>query len=332
MRTKAAGGSTRSTEIEDDVFRSMDLDSKELTSFENDEYEDYGQNSDVAREGIDNGDGDYEYEGDEITQLRPDSKTLKKKYLHAEMLSYKQQGSYDIPEDVYAFITVAPVCSAPFLFAIFVIGIKYVVYVTLLTQIKMRCFFNNEDGSVKDGCEPLLYETTLDKHISTVVKFFLIPVTVAMQEDLMAVYAGFANARYDDKVVEISEDATRTKFALAYILQLIDGLLSLTVNFLKMFNTPEVLNVFLNFAALHFLQDIDDVFYALVERGFFGDDMEHMATVCKQISWPRRAGTNDFQQFMTNMDSILFFGTFFICLIGYILITIYQYKFVPEEL
>jgi hypothetical protein len=335
MRTKAAGGSTRSTEIEDDVFRSMDLDSKELTSFENDEYEDYGENSDVAREGIDNGDGDgdgdYEYDGDEITQLRPASKTLKKKYLHAEMLSYKQQGSYDIPEDVYAFITVAPVCSAPFLFAIFVIGIKYVVYLTLLLQIDVKCFLHNDDGRVKDGCQPLLYDRPMDKHISTVVKFFLIPVTVAMQEDLMAVYAGFANARYDDKVIDISADATKTKFALAYILQLIDGLLSLSVNFLKMFNTPDILNVFLNFAALHFLQDIDDVFYALVEKGFFGDDMEHMAMICKQISWPRRAGTNDFQQFMTNMDSILFFGTFFICVIVYFVITIYQYKFVPEE-
>ena len=35
-------------------------------------------------------------------------------------------------------------------------------------------------------------------------------------------------------------------------------------------------------------KDMDDVFYSLVEKGFFGDRLEHMATICKQISWPRR--------------------------------------------
>ena len=88
-----------------------------------------------------------------------------------------------------------------------------------------------------------------------------------------------------------------------------------------MFNTPHILDVFLNFAALHFLQDIDDVFYALVEKGFFGDDMEHMANICKQISWPRRTGTTELGHFLSNLDSTLFSLTFLICVALYIVIT-----------
>jgi len=231
--------------------------------------------------------------------------------IHSEMMSYKQNGSYDLAEDVYAFITVAPVCSMPFVFACGVIGIKYIVYGTLLSGISFEDF----DGADK---------------AATAVKFFLIPVAVAMQEDLMAVYAGVANARYDSKVLEISEHATKFKFSLSYLLRLLDGLFSLSVNFLVMLSTDEVLNVFLNFAALHFLQDIDDVFYALVEKGFFGDGMEHMSTVCKQIAWPRRTGSNKFSKFLTDIDTILFALTLFSCLVIYIVVT-HQYVYMMRQ-
>jgi len=281
--------STKSTETEDDAKKMMDGSSKEMISI--------SENGDFECQS----DGDYGYQIDENRSLQSGNtqEHSRKKIMNAEMLSYKQQGSYDSPEDVYAFITVAPVCSAPFMFAVVVIGIKYVIYSTLLAEIDIRKF-ENEDG------------------LALAVKFFLIPVTVAMQEDLMAVYARLANARYDEKVLDISGAATKNKFILAYTMQLIDGLLSLVVNFLKMLSTDDILDVFLNFAALHFLQDIDDVFYALVEKGFFGDDMEHMANVCKQISWPRRTGPTKFSQFLTNLDSLLFFLTFCVCLAVYI--------------
>ena len=287
-----------------DNVKMMDESSKEIiyVASENGGNE-WGQNASVVGKETSHSeyeDYDCEYNSEEKISLKSEGsqENSKKKYIQSEMLSYKQQGSYDIPEDVYAFITVAPVCSMPFIFACLVIMIKYIVYVTLFLQIK-------------------LVDLNTDELVSKIVKFFLIPVTVAMQEDLMAVYAGLANARYDPKVLEISAAATKGKFALAYLLQLIDGLLSLIVNFSKMLTTDEVLDVFLNFAALHFLQDIDDVFYALVEKGFFGDDMEHMATVCKQISWPRRAGSTKLSQFLTNLDSLLFGLTFIVCLVVY---------------
>ena len=302
------------------------MDSKQLRIFENDDMEGWRNKSSLAREEIAaaecEGYEEYDYQDERTTLKRGDWRQLsreksKKKYVQSQMLSYKQQGSYDIPEDVYAFITVAPVCSAPFMFACTVILIKYLVYGTLLWDIKRQGLYQlqlQDDNLNQD-------DTTADR-VATAVKFFLIPVTVAMQEDLMAVYAGLANARYDPKVLEISEAATKAKFVLAYLLQLIDGMLSLSVNFLKMFTERDILDVFLNFAALHFLQDIDDVFYALVEKGFFGDDMEHMSTVCKQISWPRRSGTTKCSQFLSNLDSLLFGITFLVCLVFYFLITL----------
>eukprot|EP00536_Pseudo-nitzschia_multiseries_P008136 jgi/Psemu1/305507/fgenesh1_kg.201_\ len=218
----------------------------------------------------------------------------------AQMQSFKEKGSYDLAEDVYAFITAAPVRSLSFAVAVAVILIKFVVYTCLITDIDFE------------------YGFRCSEYLALIVKFFLIPVAVAMQDDLTAVFAGLANARYSTDVLEISEHATKNKYILANFLRSIDGLLSLTVNFLVMMQTDGVLAVFLNFAALHFLQDIDDVFYALIEKGFFGDDMEEMSIMCRQITWPRRRGSNKWSEFLTCLDSIFLFGTMLIMYAIYI--------------
>jgi len=160
----------------------------------------------------------------------------------------------------------------------------------------------------------------------TMIKFFLIPIAVSMQADLMAVYEKIANIRYDPGVLTISKTATRFKFNFSYALRFIDGALSLTANFLTMLSTNTTLGVFLNFAALHFLQDIDDVIYNLVAKGFYGDSIEHMSVTCRKISWPRRVG-DDNTKFLgclrvSHLDTILYFITYLVCLSFYIVHTI----------
>jgi len=309
---------TATADMEDDALKNMEEENEKKFSEEDgdddddDNFEDAGEFDTTAALARQGSSASISVHHHSTTEADDDAKGSsysqnKKELINSAMVSFKENGSYDMSEDVYAFIRAAPVCSWPFVFACGVIGIKYIVYGTLLSGIKYKEF----DGAVKSA---------------TAVKFFLIPVAVAMQGDLMAVYAGVANTRYDSKVLRIAKHATETKFILAYFLRLLDGLCSLTVNFMVMLTTDDVLSVFLNFAALHFLQDIDDVFYRLVEKGFFGDGMEHMSMICKQISWPRRVGTETrFSEFVTSLDTILFALTMFVCLVLYIFFT---YKYV----
>jgi len=198
---------------------------------------------------------------------------------------------HHLTDDVYAFIAVAPIASRSFIFAFYVIMVKYVAY-----------------GILASGIEATeLY--TSSKTVE-MVKFFLIPVAIAMQEDLIHVYASAANIVYDEEVLKISTSATKCKLVVGFLLRFIDGLASLGVNFAVMLTTDTVLSVFLNFAALHFLQSIDDVFFILVEKGFFGDEMEHMSKVCKTISFPRRSAQTGCGR---ELDSILFVVTLAIC-------------------
>jgi hypothetical protein len=187
-----------------------------------------------------------------------------------QLNSFHERERLPLSEDVYAFIVACPVRSAPFWFAAYFIIVKYIIYGILLSDI-------SNDEEYENG-----------QYMVQVVKFFLIPVAVTMQDDLMTVYANIANKKYDATVMKPSKYATQTKFIIANTARLLDGLLSLGVNFGVMLMTNTILGVFLNFAALHFLQYIDNIFYELVDKGFFGDSMEYATTLCKQISFPRR--------------------------------------------
>jgi hypothetical protein len=80
----------------------------------------------------------------------------------------KSDQSLPLQNDVYAFIAVAPVMSTPFFFALYVVFVKYCVCGLLAFGIS----FDNIGQS-----NP--YDDT--------VKFLLIPVAIAMQEDLVHV-------------------------------------------------------------------------------------------------------------------------------------------------
>ena len=80
-----------------------------------------------------------------------------------KMKSFKEKSKFDMPEDVYAFIITSSITSPSFLFACYVIVIKYIVYGALLTGINIQEF----EGADK---------------IAMAVKFFLIPVAIAMQD------------------------------------------------------------------------------------------------------------------------------------------------------
>lgn len=206
-----------------------------------------------------------------------------------------------LSEDVYAFIAASPVFSFAFFYALFVIGVKYFVYVALWLGI-----WSDTD---------LLYRSPPKVQA---VKFLLIPVAVSMQEDLIHVYASAANLKYDKKVLEKHPYATKGKLILSMLLRAVDGLFSLSVNFFVMLQTHDnVRQVFLNFAALHFLQSIDDVFFILNKNGFFGDTMEHMSTKCTEVKYPRRVTSGIVKEF----DSFLFNLTIFVMVVIYFVYT-----------
>lgn len=137
-----------------------------------------------------------------------------------------------------------------------------------------------QSGGEFDEKEPLIRAT----------QFFLLPVAIAMQEDLIHVYTRIANIRYDKTILETSPAATEFKFALSFLLRFADGLYSLIINFVLLLITDEVLSLFLNFAALGFLQSIDDVAFHLAGKHWNLNRTCHYVLCLTKITLPKQMG------------------------------------------
>lgn len=220
----------------------------------------------------------------------------------------KDMETYQVGEDVYGLIFVCPVFSQAFFFAFLVIMVKFSLFLFLLADL----YRQTQEGGTFFAPKDTLIRAT---------EFLLLPIAIALQEDLIYVYTRVANIRYDPSLVEVSPSATKSKFGLSFALRLIDGLFSLTINFVLIMTTETVLGIFLNFAALHFLQGIDDVAFQMAHEGFLGDRMEDRCNEVQQTSMHRRVG----DAFANALDSVLFLLTYF-CMLG-----VWTYVYIFEE-
>jgi len=174
--------------------------------------------------------------------------------------------------DCYSLIIVSPSVTRTFFFSLFIILLKIAFYTILLQPV---------------GLEYDFLRLASPRDVWT-ARFLLIPVAVATQQDLVSAYYFFTNIRIDDdNVRKIAPHATKAKCIFSYVLRSADGMISLILNYLIMMQTNNVLAIFLNFAALQFLQGIDDVFFDLMEQGFFGDHMEVDCKLVKKVKFAK---------------------------------------------
>ncbi|CAJ1963697.1 unnamed protein product [Cylindrotheca closterium] len=220
----------------------------------------------------------------------------------------KELETYHVGEDVYGLIFVCPVFSQAFFFAFLVVMVKFSLFLFLLVDL----YRQSQGGEAFFAPKDTLIRAT---------EFLLLPIAIALQEDLIYVYIRVANIIYDPKLMNESPSATKCKFVMSFVLRLMDGLFSLTINFVLIMTTETVLGIFLNFAALHFLQGIDDVAFQMAHEGFLGDRMEYRCQEVQQTKMKRRVG----DAFTNALDSVLFLLTYF-CMLG-----VWTYVYLFEE-
>merc|ERR1719506_3096234 len=149
-------------------------------------------------------------------------------------------------------------------------------------------------------------------------RFLLIPVTVGMQGNLIHAVSYFARTKYDPNMTQIAVNATRLKYNLSLVLEFADGILSLFFNAMVIMTTQKLLDIFINFASLFFLQDIDKIGYELIEAGFFGRTMELWCHVIDRIELPRRNSAHGIV--IERVITSLFFFTVILLLFLYSLV------------
>ncbi|KAL7580061.1 hypothetical protein ACA910_005046 [Epithemia clementina (nom. ined.)] len=204
----------------------------------------------------------------------------------------------EINDDVYNMFFLSKAFGQAFWYAIYIFILKLTLYTFL-------------------GLDALDIPQPDDTSTQVLVtQFFMLPVAVAMQDDLIATFFLVANIKYSPLIKMQNPHATKWKFHVASICRGLDGMYSLFVNFIILLTATEVLSLFLNFAALQFLQNIDNIALRLCADGYLSERLEEVANNVMSTKLP-----NKHNKVYRSMDSILFISTYTALLIAWALVS-----------
>lgn len=201
-----------------------------------------------------------------------------------------------LPEDVYTLGFCNEIGGEAFYYALYVYLLKI-------------CFFT---FLVLEGVTTLRDTPKLvpsENAMLLAAQFLMLPVAVTIQSDLISTIFIVANLKYSKEITKEFPFATKWKFYASNFCRGLDGFFSLAVNFVVLLTAADILAVFLNFAALQFLQTIDDMALELAVSGYLTDTLEEKANKAKEIELPR-----NHSKFLRSLDTVLFVITI-VCLI-----------------
>mmetsp|Transcript_13517 Transcript_13517/g.28739 ORF Transcript_13517/g.28739 Transcript_13517/m.28739 type:complete len:649 (+) Transcript_13517:149-2095(+) len=173
-----------------------------------------------------------------------------------------EDAAYQITEDTYSFLFTASINSTPFIWALFIFVFQSAILVII--EIGMV-----EDGS-PDNKLSVPSGVTRAVRVSQFIALILAPFT---QDDFISSLDMFT-VRYDKSIVKEFPAASHPKWFLANTLRGLQGCLYLGVCFCLIVQASDTLTVFLNFAALNFVGELDDVALILARKGYLGHKLE----------------------------------------------------------
>lgn len=167
-----------------------------------------------------------------------------------------------LSEDAYSLIYAARLWSHAFIFGCFVATFQLAI-ITLVLFDLIEAPTNN----------PLQIPPGVDAHV-TAAQGLAVILAAATNEDLFVALIRFMQG-YENSSVKNMIGVTRAKWALATGWQMISGFSMLTVIFILVMQSDSVIGMFLNFAALAFISEIDNVAFALGKHGFVTTSVQH---------------------------------------------------------
>jgi hypothetical protein len=206
--------------------------------------------------------------------------------------SQEEEEYVSIPDDVYNMFFISSIGGQAFFYSLYVFLLKMALFSFLAVEIVRKGFPETVINGVRAA------------------QFLMLPVAVAIQGDLTASLFVIANLKYSEKLRENYPEARKWKYYVANTCRFIDGCYSLFVNFIILVQATEVLGLFLNFAALQFLQTIDNIALDLAAHGYLSERLEKIGSDVQDLTAPRNH--NPVRQ---KLDSV-FFGLISACLVG----------------
>lgn len=186
---------------------------------------------------------------------------------------------FEIVQGIYNMFWIAENWSLSFWYALMTTGIKFTLYANVLFYIYMPGGFRQTQREEHGMAPPLVMAT----------QFLLIPTSIGITEELMWTMDVLGKRAWFE--IEGRPHATRAKWHLAIVLRAVDGLTWLLIITSLMLYSSDVLGMFLNFAALQFLQSVDNVAFEMAKNGYLTSRLEKTANDVCNTKLPSQRGT-----------------------------------------
>lgn len=226
----------------------------------------YAQNKDdgISLWSIDNDDSDDE---DKISYTA--SEKFTEDQLPSRTSIYHRNNHFELEEDITSIAIISPVTSIPFFMSVFVM----VVQVTILALCMESLIDEAGPGNRLHVPDYNTVEEILAQALALLVSLFA-------SRDIVKSLSVF-DVRYGKE--EENAVASKWKWYLLNFVRFAIASLGLVVTFCFILQGTEVLDLFLDFAAVQFVSELDDIAFHLAKAGVLGDQMLDAAIKASQV-------------------------------------------------
>jgi len=170
-------------------------------------------------------------------------------------------------ETTYTMLYLSKPQSAPFIFG----ALVFIFQISLVLMV----LFDTIDFYAEDNSWKIPPNVEAPVHIAQAL---ILVFTVAFQQDFVEAVVKWHRGPHPDLINNPTSGASRCSFYLTTVLQATTGVCLLFAIFVLTMQATTVIGMMLNFAALHFLSEIDDLSFQLGSNGFVLMAVEQEAT------------------------------------------------------
>ncbi|KAL7555714.1 hypothetical protein ACA910_009879 [Epithemia clementina (nom. ined.)] len=179
-----------------------------------------------------------------------------------------------LPEDTFSMVMISPYWTPSFWFGMLVSIFQFATYVLVLVDVT----------DMSDGVNPFGFPANVDVAVrvaEVIALIILVPLQDEVIEGLILINDGYQRDALESKF----SDASKTKFVLSVTLRMIVGALSIVTSFLLIMIESDVLDIFFNFIALQFINDLDNLSFELATIGLIGYSIQSGANEVSDVSY-----------------------------------------------
>jgi hypothetical protein len=221
---------------------------------------------------------------DPLENLKADFESLKADFesqnaVIKSLLSERrlEEGRNKLPNDTFSFLVCSNILSQPFLLGISVFVFQITIYSLLTKQLINRSSEN-----------PL----GIPENVETIVRvtqFLAIFIAVLTQEDLRTSLEQVNEGYSTERIGKEFGEATRGKWWFATACRFLQGALGLIVTFFLIVTVDNIFELLLNFTAMEFVSNLDDVAFFSAGTGYFGSKSADKSEEIDKTTYPQAA-------------------------------------------